>query len=242
MSVPQRRASESCNFRANDGCKSSQTLLETLRRPALTFTRVRASRYQQRPVSTRTFPRLFRPVLSLHVRKLACRHRGIGALRLPARRPRPRRQWQQPIPSATESWKHPFGPTASRRPSDIHPLPLPHQTSNRDSSSALHPWAPLPRLILFSLPRLRLQTTLQRKRKAISTANTSLPRQTPLLRQTPLRTPCAIACKSLWRTSRALRLSNQAESFNAGQSRSPISKPTNGKYRIPKSAWQAMSE
>ena len=30
--------------------------------------------------------------------------------------------------------------------------------------------------------------------------------------------------------------------FNAGQSRSPISKPTNGKYRIPKSAWQAMSE
>jgi hypothetical protein len=30
--------------------------------------------------------------------------------------------------------------------------------------------------------------------------------------------------------------------FTAGQSRSPISKPTNGKYRIPKSAWQAMSE
>ncbi len=30
--------------------------------------------------------------------------------------------------------------------------------------------------------------------------------------------------------------------FTAGQSRLPISKPANGKYIIPKSAWQAMSE
>ena len=30
--------------------------------------------------------------------------------------------------------------------------------------------------------------------------------------------------------------------FTAGQSRSPIAKPTSGKYSNPKSAWQAMSE